>query len=661
MNKLFSIIALSVGMASMTSCSDFLDQTSPSEQSDATVWESTYYTGLRVNKLFGGMMQDRTYSQDLGIVWRMNSDCELVDGLGSNAYNTSSERGAMNYNMDPGWARVQQVWENLYSIIEDANLNIKGIRGSSLITGGGANQRAMERYLGESLTIRALTYLELIRFYGDVPLKLEPSKSDLSNVYLPKTDRDEIMDQLMTDLDEAIEYLPWADEVSGYTTEHVTKGYAHGLLAQIALTKAGYAIRESAKSGYVTATENSDPTYPTQRPSDEVRKALYERALAHLSAIISSGKHKLNPSISNQWYLVNQLTLDQTYHENLFEIPMGQNVSSELGYTVGVRLSGVTSKYGYGNSSGKMKVTAPLLYSFDPKDQRRDLTVAAFHISQNVTAGVTEEVMEGNAPFGLYVGKWDPRKMSDAWLQDNLVATAKHMTGINPVLMRYSQVLLYYAEVMNELAGPDGNYSGDAGMTARQALAEVHVRAFNAEDKSAAQAYVDALSGDKDAFFNAIVDENAWELAGEGMRKADLIRWNLLVKKTKEMKENYLRQLTDGTYQAKVYFNYLDDGKTQIDFSSVTWYGLPTGKTEADYAGSANSFGQSDITKTSDTQVYTNLPSISCGLLGEATVNEDGTIGYQAPVVQNRYIMPIGSSVISAANGSLHNSYGYKD
>ena len=42
------------------------------------------------------MAQDRTYAQDLSIVWNLNSDCELIDGLGSNATNTSSERGNMN-------------------------------------------------------------------------------------------------------------------------------------------------------------------------------------------------------------------------------------------------------------------------------------------------------------------------------------------------------------------------------------------------------------------------------------------------------------------------------------------------------------------------------------------------------------------------------------
>lgn len=655
MNNIFSKASLLVaGVLAMSSCSDFLDQSSPSEQGTEQVYNSLYYTELAINKLYGGLTQDRTYSQDLAIVWNLNSDCELVDGLGDNAYNTSSERGNMNYNADPGWSKISGVWDALYGVVENANLAIDGIRNSSLYEAGGSDQTKMRRYLGEALTLRALVYFDLVRFFGDVPMKLDPSKSDLSNVYLEKTDRDVIMDTLMNDLEEAIEYLPWADAVSGYTTEHVTKGYAHGLLAQIALTRAGYAIRESAKDGYETASY-SDATYPTQRPSESVRKALYEKALSHLSAIITDSHHKLNPSFENEWYLINQLTLDQTYHENLFEIPMGLNITGELGYTVGVRLSSVTSKYGYTNSSGKLKLTAPLLYSYDQNDLRRDITCSPMEI-KNVD-DVTTEAMTKNAPFGIYVGKWDPRKMSDSWLSQNLVATAKHMTGINPVLMRYSQVLLYYAEVMNELAGPDGRYTGDADITAREALAEVHTRAFDDSHKAEAQAYVDGIASDKDAFFNALVDENMWEFAGEGYRKWNLIRWNLLVEKIGEMKKNYLNSLTDGTYQETVYFNYTDSEKTQIDMSSITWYGLPDGKSASDYQGSISSFGASNVAEgKSDTQRDTNLPSISSGLVGDDPQNPG-----EGVAVKNRYLMPIASTTISASNGKLHNSYGYND
>ena len=666
MKKIFSIIALSAGVFALSSCNDFLDQTAETEHSAEEVWNSTFYTEGRVNKLYGAMTQDRTYSQDLAFTWNMNSDIELVDGLGSSAYDTGRERGNMNYNYSTGWSNLNDVWTALYGIVEEANQNIEGIRNSSLLANGTNNEiKTMQRYLGESLTIRALIYLDLVRFWGDVPLSLEATKSDLSNAYLGKTDRDEILDQMMADLEEAIEYLPWADEVAGYTTERVTKGYAHALLAQIALTRGGYAIREASKAdqGYVTAERNSDPVYPTQRPSNDERKALYEKALEHLSAIITSGKHDLNPSFENEWDLVNKLKLDKTYHENLFEVPMGLNVTGELGYTVGVRLNGITSKYGYGNSSGKMKVTAPFFYSFKENDTRRDITCANFQIKKDETReNVTIEEMLGNTPFGIYVGKWDPRKMSNEWLQENLKATAKHMTGINPILMRYSQVLIYYAEVMNELVGPDANYPGDAGLTARQALAMVHMRAFADEDKAAAEAYINRLPGNKEGFFEGIVQEHAWELAGEGCRKFDLIRWNLLVDKIMEFKQNYLDDLDNGVYQKTIYFNYLDKNKTEIDMSSITWNGFPAGKGADDYEGNASSFGGSDITKTTDTQIYTNLPSISSGLVGKCTISGT-TITYDAPVsgVINRYIMPIGSSTISASNGKLHNSYGFGD
>ena len=632
-----------MGVISMSSCSDFLDQKSPSELETTDVYNSTYYTELRVNKIYGGLTQDRTYSQDLAIVWNLNSDIELVDGLGDDATNTTSERGNMNYNASPAWSKISGVWDAIYGVIEDANDVVAGVRNSNLLTNGSTSeQQAMKRYLGEALTLRAMCYLDLVRFFGDVPFKTEPSKSDLSNAYLSKTDRDEILDQLLVDLEEAVEMLPWADEVGGYTTERITKGYAHGLLAQIAMTRAGYAIREKAKEGYETASY-SDATYPTQRPAADVRTDLYARALKHLSAIINNGTHRLNPSFENQWYLINQLQLDKTYHENLFEIPMGRNVTGELGYTVGVRMNGVTTEYGYGNSSGKLKLTAPLLYSYDKNDLRRDITIAAFEIKQD--GKNTIESMLGNAPFGLYCAKWDCRKMSNEWLQENRKATAKHMTGVNPVKMRYSQVLLYYAECLNELAGPEGSYQGDAGITALQALALVHNRAFS--EASIANNYMNNVPRTKEGFFEALVQENAWEFAGEGYRKWDLIRWNLLVDRINSFKQTYLNDLQSGKYPDKLYFNYSDAEQTKIDMNSVTWYSLPSNPD--DYAGSVDGFGKSAVGTGKDKQVDTNLPTISSGLVGEGVV------------VKNRYLMPIASTTISASNGKLHNSYGYND
>lgn len=646
MKHIIKTFCLAIGILSTTSCSDFLDQTAPSELPQNSVFESVAYTGFAINKLYGDMAQDETYSQYLPIIWGLNSDCELVDGLGSDTQNTAHNRGAMNYNVSPGWSDIAKMWDAMYGIIENANLAINGIENSPLIAEGNENRTTMLRYKGEALTIRAMIYFDLIRIFGDVPMKMEPSQSDLSNVYLSKTDRDEIMDRLITDLEEAIELLPWAGQVSDYTTERVTKGYAHALLANIALTRSGWMIREKAKEGYVTA-EYSDAVYPTQRCDDATRKQMYELALLHLSAIITNNTHKLNPSVENQWLLINQRTLDNTYHENIFEIPMGMGATGELGYTVGVRMNGNTS-LGH-NSSGKMKLTAPYLYSFHKGDQRRDITCANFDIRQ--TDGTAKEQLLGNSPFGIYVGKWDVRKF-DTELA-NLVATydpeSKWMSGINVVRMRYPQVLLMYAEVMNELAGPTGSYTNDAGITAQEALAEVHNRSF--ENPETEETYLNTITRSKEDFFEAIVDENAWELAGEGFRKYDLIRWNLLVDKIIEFKQTYISQVNDGTYQSTLYFNYSDDAKTKIDASSITYYGIPEGMSASNYQGSRSSWGKVD-----DTQMNTNLPSISSGLVGNSLTGSKDAVS-----VKNRYLLPIASTTISASNGVLSNSYGYSN
>ena len=105
-------------------------------------------------------------------------------------------------------------------------------------------------------------------------------------------------------------------------------------------------------------------------------------------------------------------------------------------------------------------------------------------------------------------------------------------------------------------------------MTAREALAMVHKRAYADADKSAAQAYVDGISSDKDAFFNAIVDENALEFAGEGVRKYELERWNLLSAKIDQFKNDYKTQINE--YPEKLYYKtYNDNGVIRIDLKSV--------------------------------------------------------------------------------------------
>lgn len=659
MKTKYLIAALALGAMTFTSCSDFLDQKSESELSGENVYENEYFTQLRINNVYGLLTTDRTYSQDMSVTFGCNTDVECVDGLyKAGTHNAASYRGWGNYYSESFATdnKSNQMWTEFYGIIEQCNLIIDGIENSKNYQSG---SRTLKHCLGEAYTLRAMVYLDIIRLWGDVPMKMDKSLDDLSNAYLGKADRDVIMDQLIADLQKVIDnnMLPWVGE-SGYTVEHVNMAYALALQGQIALTRAGWAIRETSKSGYETATDgNSDGTYPTQRPAKADRDRYYKLALDNFSRIINSGKHNIDPSFHNYWYTINQRKYS---NESIFEIPMGLNKSGEIGYSLGIRLNQQTSQYGYTNSTGHMSVTAKLFYDYEKNDTRRMQTCGFYQIrstagSNTSKSGTEKDNFIGNAPFAIPCGKWDPRMMADDWLAINKNAEGKFGYGINFIKMRYPHVLLMYAEALNELTGdPDAtSYNGTTyTKSARNALLEVRKRAY-AGNESDAETYVNNISG-KDNFFNAIVNENALELAGESVRKWDLIRWNLLYSKILETRTASInRQQTnpegdDITWDVKVAYNYKDPStKNLIDDSSWTWGENATSKSWQGntYAELKATFGTVDADQTNNAKYFAG------GLCGED--------GGKQPTVKNRYLLPISNMTISASAGLIKNSYGY--
>lgn len=656
MKKIFKTAIICVGALTITSCSDWLDTKSDSLKEESVLYQSAEDIKLATYGIYADLC-DEPYTQLMTIHQGAGTDIELIDGLGQTAVG-DNERGGMNYNATTSWAKIGTLWEKQYKTIEDCNRIIDGINASELKT----NADVM-KYSAEVRVIRAMVYLDLIRVFGDIPFHFSGAKSDLSNVNIGKTDRDVILDALIADLENVVaeDKLPWCG--NGVTSERVNMGYARGLLANIYMTRAGFALREDENSHaveggyssakkvaagytqtdpYTGAATYSDDNFKTLRPSDADRANFYTKALAHLTAVKEKGIHQMNPSFANEWEKINKLELDQTYYENMFEIPMGFGISGELGYSIGVRMNGTTTDYGFSNSSGKVKTTAVHLYSYAPCDTRRDISCVAFELKNfdrtdlaksNMTVdingttvpvetetgdAVTAESLVKNKPFSLYLGKWDVRKMSDRWKVQNRTASLKFGYGINTVRMRYPQILLWYAECENELNGPT--------TAAKNALKEVHARAYNdapAQSYNGASTANGEMSDFNDEVDNAttkaefqklISKENALEFCGEGFRKWDLIRWNTLHNAIVQAKKDYVAMQSGDTkvFQDKVYFKYKDyeeitnaDGdvvrfkapEKSIDWSSVTWYGtdgtnqLPLGSDPSKDKGWINSNG----------------------------------------------------------------------
>ena len=111
-------------------------------------------------------------------------------------------------------------------------------------------------------------------------------------------------------------------------------------------------------------------------------------------------------------------------------------------------------------------------------------------------------------------------------------------TDANVNIMRYADVLLMYAEAINEYAGaPDDQ--------AKEAIREIRKRAGVKTDES--------LLGDYRSFRDLVRNERGRELAFEGLRKWDLIRWGTFVEKMHNAGTN---QPTENKYRNVSYTNY---------------------------------------------------------------------------------------------------------
>lgn len=620
MKKIIYILIASVYLLNV-SCDDFLDTQSESEMTPDIVYNSLVYTENVLIGAYAKLTLDRTYGARLPLNYATNSDVEVV-GADASSYNQNTNRGLSNYLGTPSNNSLN-FWEEAYSLIERTNLLIEGINGSALLSDN--NKETKNKMLalkGEALTLRALIYYDLVKNWGDVPFKAEPSKENGSNVYLPATDRDDVMDSLLVHLEEAIEYLPWMGSGNSNTSERITKGFAKGLRARIALARGGYSIRNK-------------PGFPTERGSNWQK--YYEMANKECREVVESGVHRLNQSYQNIFEKLNMQELDLTYKENLFEVAHGLSYSGEMGYSIGIRYS-ANSKYGYGNNTNVVCTTGMYFYSFDRKDLRRDATVA-LHVYSNSTGEIKEFIKV--EPMGLNFAKWDQKMMNSAWLSQNKEVSGKSGYGINWVVMRYSDVLLMLAETENELNnGPTD--------LAKSAFKEVRNRAFGEADRAVkVDAYVDNLSS-KEEFFEAIVDERAWEFGGEAVRKYDLIRWNLLMTKIKESRQQYQAMVNaEGDYSfmpKKLYYKYDEAGEC-IDHSSMNLFEEVEKPSDKAYqeVGWFAGLSESNIEK------YGKMAELfSTGL--EAIVNG---------AADNRHVFPYSLSTISDSNGMLENSYGF--
>lgn len=670
--KLRNILIAGIAAVGLSACSDYLDVESPSMFETEYVFGSTYDINLALNGLYAKLMSPMTQFMDN---LTLNSDIDYK----TYTSNTAGTGNTGRFDSTDESSDAQNLWRNGYNIIEHCNLFLEGLENSNLYS---EDDEDIQQMKGEALVIRAIMYHEMVWYFGDLPYSLKPARE--TGIIFPVVDRKVILDDMIADLEAAAPKMKPTSKISE-GVERIGQEMAYAQIARMALTAGGYALMP----------DKANPkSYGSMQRINENYREYYQKAMDAAGKVISSNSHSLTNSFIDVF--VNECNYAVVNNDDpIFEIPFAKDNSGNVGYIHGPKCESNESKtdFTWGEASGGSKLHSLAPYLFDPEDVRRDYLFGNWKYTYK-----GEATFENNV-YTIYNNKW-----SKLWSNSPLGNTSKGNTGINYPYMRYTDVLLMYAEAANEVNnGPTTE--------AKDALRQVRERAFrgasNAADK--VDGYINKAAG-KEAFLKAVLDERKYEFAGENMRWKDLVRNNIYgqelyytflrhcsVADNRLSAPNYSEELAihdgldpefwDNGVMLNAYYRIVDN-KTVLKNEDGTIRDIPSfPNAQMQYIEffdlwnnhSINDVDQKVYDKSAE--MYTKHRNIDNGTIGnevcyslygyiyrdneteEDFINNNGT--YQSfiatptsfPAV--RYILPYPRTAIRDAAGSYVNYYGY--
>ncbi|WP_316813110.1 RagB/SusD family nutrient uptake outer membrane protein [Pedobacter heparinus] len=404
---LFSIIILSLGLGS---CKKFLD-TVPT---DSLVQKDYYDSEAKLINALAGVY----YPLSLGSMYGDFLNCTY--NISDEAFYQRSAQtiGVMVYNFDYADNTIANLWQQCYVGIERANLLIANINVAQM------DEEKRKPILGEALFIRGYYYFLLASNFGDVPLKIEATKSPAAeDVQISRTPVRAVYAQILSDMEKA-EGLTSKITDLGFSGR-VSKTVVQGILARVCLTMAGEPLKDETK---------------------------YKDARAWALKVMESGDHSLNSSYKQLFINMHNDAYD--IKESMWEVEFkgngadGLGSTGRLGNTGGIQMQATTAignKIGY--SYGFLHTTARLFNLFQPGDLRRDWNLAPFGYNTSYTDRYYYNYYTPAQIYNRDAGKF----RREAYVLDN---KNQNTTPINYPLLRYADVLLMFAEAENHINGP---------------------------------------------------------------------------------------------------------------------------------------------------------------------------------------------------------------
>ena len=449
-----------------TACADdeFLTEVPRDFLGPGNFWRNADDAIAAVNGVYASFMTPHGYGVDhyYGRNFYM-----LVDYPGeqlTSRYSATHDRGSLDaFNYTTEHEYLATVWGGAYAAIASANAVISNVPNISNM-----DAALRDRVVAEARFLRAIHYFNLVRLFGDVPLRLEEVKT-LDNLALPKSPAKDVYDAIIADLEFAAAKLPLTYAgVPGPNTGRATSGAARTLLGKVHLQYG--------------AVHNGGA-------------ASYNKAIEQLRQVVQSGRYRLLSDIGRVWALDNENNAEIIFSIQNIRVPgmggrLAQHVAPRGSNLAGANTAGIS-----------FYLEWPFYRDWPTQDRRRAATALTSWNDDGVVRNWSRTLSSsGLNAFGTPGGGPGLTK----YLDPNALTGG----GEEPdyILLRYSDVLLMLAEAINELSGPTAE-------------------AYDAVNQVRARAGLPPLAGlSQQQFREAVQIERRYEFVLEGQTFFDMQR-----------------------------------------------------------------------------------------------------------------------------------------
>ena len=463
-----------IGALGLTGCDSLLEENPPSSQRLNDFYQNEDEARVALNGVYSALWQEGMYRDGEMPVTLVELSGDILEEFTGE----DEQRPFDDYAWTSSDRLFQSFWTSSYLGINRANTLIARIAGAQI------DDAAKQNLVGQAKFLRAFFYFNLVRSFGEVPLYTEPVTS-AEQAEAPRSSVEEVYAQIVDDLQSADESLsPYQPpEEPG----QATAGSARALLAKVYLQQRNWQQAADMAEGVI----NMD-VYGLFDDFADAFDQEDENGVEHIFSV---------------QYLDNQGS--STLAENHLPREFGpENTSLPNGTRIRFALNRELNQLW----SYEMEYFEDMPNSYRRWMSVRDRMPFYFEVA---TRALVTDTVDIEAPSGMKFYDVNP-------------STGTMRTGVNFPVLRYADVLLMYAEALNEVNGGPTAAAYDAINQVRG-----RARAENAEvEYDQDEDVLPDLEGlDQDAFRKAVLRERGLELSGEGHRRWDLIRHDLLIER----------------------------------------------------------------------------------------------------------------------------------